>query len=311
MRIAVIIVTCNRKELLGKLLEDIKGQKRQPDGVFVIDNGSEDGTSLFTKEHFPNVILIELNHNSGLFGGLEIGIKTAFQRKYDAVWLVDDDARLKNDTLEQLLKAIDLHDELKEAVIWCANVEPEGQFFTEPVCVKVAGDWKVYHELLPELKDKVYETVGGPNIGIYIPISVIERVGPPRKEMVFCGEIEFIYRVKKAGFKLYRCFASIIYHKRFKFYEVKHIGRTRYISLESPWRTYYEIRNRIFVDLTYKRRTVLKSLLNTAIDSVFKICICDKKILTLVYILKGVYDGLFGRMGLRVNIPRPINLEQE
>ena len=106
MKIAAVIVTCNRKQLLSELLEDLMSQTRRPDGIVVVDNSSEDGSTAFIKEHFPSIQLIELKHNSGLFGGLEIGIKEAMKKEYEAVWLVDDDARLREDTLQQLLNCI-------------------------------------------------------------------------------------------------------------------------------------------------------------------------------------------------------------
>jgi GT2 family glycosyltransferase len=293
--------------MLLALLEDLNNQSYKPEGIVVVDNGSVDGTVQDVRKVFPSVHLIELKNNVGLFGGLEAGINIAIQREFDAVWLVDDDARLRGDTVECLIRAIEQHKELRNAIIWCANISPEGQFFTEPVCVNVKGEWRIYHKLLPELEDKIYETTGGPNIGVYIPRTIIENVGTPSSDTVFCGEEEFNFRVKQAGYKLFRCFESIIYHKRHNFYEIQLKGRTRYISKAPPWHTYYEIRNRIFVDLTYGRRTVVRSLLNTAIDSAIKIYICENKISTAIHILRAIYDGLHRNMGMRVNIPRLIH----
>lgn len=306
MKIATVIVTCNRRDMLSVLLKDLLNQSRKSDTIIVIDNGSEDGTADLVKERFPSVSLIELKQNIGLFGGLEIGINDAIQKGYEAVWLVDDDARPREDALERLLDVICSDNSLRDSVIWCANLAPESQIFTEPVGVKIDGKWEIYHELLPELQDKVYETSGGPNIGIYIPCSVIEKVGPPRGDTVFNGEQEFTYRLQRGGVKLYRCFSSIIYHKRQEFSEINFMGRTRHVNIKvQPWATYYEFRNRIYTDLTYKRRSVVRSLLNTALDSVIKVYMSEKKISTLVHISRAVYDGLFGKMGMRVQIPRP------
>jgi GT2 family glycosyltransferase len=310
MKIAAIIVTCNRRQVLNDLLDDLLCQSRKPDVILVVDNGSEDGTVELVKKHFPLVKLIELKHNIGLMGGLGIGIKTAFEQGYDAVLSMDDDARLRKDTLECLVSAIDTHECLREAVVWCAIVSPHDQFFAEPVCVKVEGEWKIYHEFLPELYDKVYETIGGSNVGLFIPRSVIEHVGLPREELVFNGEFEFNDRIKKGGFKLFRCFASIIYHERNRFSEIKIMGKTRFVSRVPPWRTYYDMRNRIYIDRIQKRRTMLKSLLLGMIESAVWIYTSEKKISTAFYISKAVYDGLLGKMGMRVKIPRELSERQ-
>lgn len=311
MRIAAVIVTCNRKQLVSGLLEDFNGQTRRPDGMVVVDNGSEDGTAEFVREQFPFVQLIELEQNNGHMPGFEIAVKTAFQQGYDAVLSVDDDARLKKDTVECLLHAIDTHEDLSDAVIWCANISPDGKYFTEPVSLNVGDEWKVYHRFLPEIHGKVFETLGGANIGLFIPRPVFEKVGPPMSILAFNGEPEFKYRMQKAGFKFYYCLSSIIYHKRHMFTEVRIKGHTRYICKVPPWHTYYEIRNRIYTDILYKRRTVLKSLASIAITSFIKVYTCDKKISTLFHIVRAVYDGLLGNMGMTVNIPRLLHDKQE
>jgi GT2 family glycosyltransferase len=272
--------------------------------MIVIDNGSDDDTVGYVKAHYPYVQLIELGHNTGHMGGLEVGVRTALEQGYDAVFSVDDDARLRNDTVEQLLNAVDTHEYLSNAVTWCANVSPDGRFFTEPVGVKLGDEWKVYYEFAPELHGRVLETTGGANIGLFIPLSIIDQVGVPLSELVFCGEQEFNYRVQKTGFKLYRCFSSIIHHKRFIFHEVNIMGRTRYVSHSPPWRIYYEIRGIIYIDRVHKRRTLLRSLLNAVIISFVKIRYCNDKIAGFANAIRAIYDGIFGRMGMRVNIPR-------
>ncbi len=307
MNIAAIVVTYNRRQQLSDLLEDLLSQSRRPDGILVVDNGSEDGTVGHVREKFPFVWLEKLEHNTGHMGGFEIAVKTAFQRGYDAVLSIDDDARLRGDTLECLLRAIDLHDGLRDSVIWCANVSPDGQYFTEPVCLKVRDEWKIYQRFLPELEGKVFESLGGANIGIYIPRSVFEKAGPPWGVLAFNGEEEFKYRIKKAGFKLHYCLSSIIYHKRYDFFEFKIRGKTRFVSKVPPWHTYYEFRNRIYIDRIYKRRTLVKNLLITAVDSAIKMYTSDKKMSTFFYITRAVFDGFCGRMGMRVNIPRLVH----
>lgn len=304
MKIAAIIVTCNRRQMLKNMLEDLLNQSHRPDGIFVVDNGSYDGTVEFVKAHFPRINLIELEQNIGLMGGLEIGMNDAFRQGYDAILSLDDDARMRKNTMECLLYAIDSRKELQAAVIWCAIAAPHSDFFAEPVCVMVDGEWEIYHKFLPELNDKVYETIGGSNVGLYIPRSVFEQVGTPRSDLAFAGEFEYNYRIRKAGFKLYRCFSSIIHHERNMFFELRLMGKTRFVSRTAPWRVYYDMRNRIFIDRIQKRRSTVKSLIIGVMDAVIWIYTSEKKISTVFYICRAVYDGLLGKMGMRVRVPR-------
>jgi GT2 family glycosyltransferase len=305
MKIAAIIVTYNRKKSMIELTNDFIQQTRKPDIILVVNNGSEDGTSEFIRERFPSVQLIELKRNIGHMGGLNIGVRTAFQQGCDAIFSVDDDARLRKDTLECLLNAVESDEKLRDTLIWSANVSPDDDRFSEPVCVKIEGEWKVYDRFIPELHDKVYETLGSANVGLFIPRSIVEHVGLPRTDLIFVGEFEFNYRVKSAGFKLYRCFPSIIYHECNKFSELKILGKTRFVSKTKPWRTYYEMRNRIYVDRIYRRRNIMKNLFITVVDSAIKMYTCENKMSTALYICRAVYDGWFGKMGMRVRIPKP------
>lgn len=305
MKIAAVVVTFNRREMVSRLLKDLDNQTRKPDGIIVIDNGSEDGTKEHLKRNFPWVNLITNPHNIGLDGALSIGIKSALRSDYDSFIIIDDDADLRDDTLESLVNAIDTTPFLKDSIIWCAHVTPDERFFTEPICVKIDGEWRIYQEFHPDLHGKVYETIGsGATIGIYIPRKAIEVVGLPRSELCFIGQMDWNYRFTQAGFKKYYCFSSIIHHKRYDFYEYKLRGKTRFVSNVPPWHTYYEFRNRIYMDRLYKRRSMLRSLFITGVDSICKLYIVKKKFLTLIYIIRAIYDGFFGRMGMRVEIPR-------
>ncbi|GAB4533980.1 MAG: glycosyltransferase family 2 protein [Thermodesulfovibrionia bacterium] len=305
MKIATLVVTCNRKEMVSRLLEDLDNQTRKPDGVIVVDNGSKDGTPEHIRRNFPWVNLIVNSSNIGLDGALAVGIRDALKGDYDAFIIIDDDAHMRDDTLEALLNSIEREPRLRESIIWSAHVTPDERFFTEPVCVKVDGEWKIYQEFSSDLHGKVYETIGsGATIGIYIPKKAIEVVGLPRPELAFIGQMDWNYRFTQAGFKEYYCFSSIIYHKRHSFYEYKFLGKRRFVSNVPPWHTYYEFRNRIYMDRLYKRRSIFKSLFITAVDSIYKLYIVEDKIQTLKYILRAIYDGFFDRMGMRVEIPR-------
>ena len=69
--VAAIVVTYNRKELLGSCLHAILAQTRSCDRVFVIDNASTDGTPDFLFEHgFLDgpVELVTLPQNTGIAG---------------------------------------------------------------------------------------------------------------------------------------------------------------------------------------------------------------------------------------------------
>jgi glycosyltransferase involved in cell wall biosynthesis len=105
MRIASIVVTFNRSRILAESLEALLAQKRPPDQVLVVDNGSTDGTTAMLARDFPTVETVSSGENLGYGAGLAVGMRACQGRGLDAYWLMDDDSRPEPDALEQLVRA--------------------------------------------------------------------------------------------------------------------------------------------------------------------------------------------------------------
>ncbi len=102
IKISLVILTCNRKENLSLLLNDLKRQEFQPDEIIVVDNNSEDGTLEFLQQHHPETTPLWLEKNVGCAGRNE-GIKKA---SGDLVITIDDDIFLHKADCIQSIAAI-------------------------------------------------------------------------------------------------------------------------------------------------------------------------------------------------------------
>ena len=129
--VCAVVVTYNRKELLIECLEALKKQTRPLQAIYLIDNASTDGTPElliekgYIKELPPknlkepwekeaelkNLVneqsiklhYVRMNENTGGAGGFYEGIKRAYEKDYDWLWLMDDDVEPKEDALEKQL----------------------------------------------------------------------------------------------------------------------------------------------------------------------------------------------------------------
>jgi GT2 family glycosyltransferase len=101
VKIAAIIVTCNRLELLKENLAAVRSQTRVPDEIIVVNNGSTDGTAEWLAGQSGLTIIRQKNLGSS--GGQFAGIKTAFDHGHDWFWCMDDDTIPEPEALEQLL----------------------------------------------------------------------------------------------------------------------------------------------------------------------------------------------------------------
>ncbi|MCY0905337.1 glycosyltransferase [Arthrobacter sp. H14-L1] len=107
-RVVAVVVSYNRRELLGKTLQGIAGGSLLPDVVVVVDNASTDGSAGFVRDTelpYP-VDLVELSVNLGGAGGFAAGIERAvLQHSADLVWVMDDDTEPQRQSLRALVDA--------------------------------------------------------------------------------------------------------------------------------------------------------------------------------------------------------------
>ena len=107
--IAAVIVTYNRKKLLGENIRMLLKQTKLVDKIFIVDNCSTDGTAEYLQENgwkeSKRFIYIKTESNIGGAGGFYTGAKAAFDAGADWLVLMDDDGRMADeDTMECLYK---------------------------------------------------------------------------------------------------------------------------------------------------------------------------------------------------------------
>jgi GT2 family glycosyltransferase/glycosyltransferase involved in cell wall biosynthesis len=101
---SVVIPNWNGRDLLEKYIPSvIEALASNSDNeIIVVDNGSEDGSAEFLREHFPSVRVLALDRNLGFGGGSNAGFRAA---KNDIVVLLNSDMRVERDFLSPLLEA--------------------------------------------------------------------------------------------------------------------------------------------------------------------------------------------------------------
>ncbi len=101
---SVVIPNWNGRDLLAKYIPSIiEALSGNPDNeILVVDNGSEDGSAEFLRDHFPSVRVLALHRNLGFGGGSNQGFRAA---KNDIVVLLNSDMRVERDFLAPLLEA--------------------------------------------------------------------------------------------------------------------------------------------------------------------------------------------------------------
>lgn len=105
-RVAAVVVTYNRKDLLNRCLHCLSGQQGATLDIWVIDNASTDGTGEMVRGlGWNNLCYRNTGKNLGGAGGFEWGIREAAQAGYEYLWLMDDDTLPQPEALSALLEA--------------------------------------------------------------------------------------------------------------------------------------------------------------------------------------------------------------
>jgi len=102
--VVAVLVTWNRRDLLGESLAALRAQTLPADRIVVVDNASTDGTAEMLREH-PDLETVRLDRNTGGAGGFAAGVERGLGLEPDLLWLLDDDTVPTATAAERLVAA--------------------------------------------------------------------------------------------------------------------------------------------------------------------------------------------------------------
>ena len=206
-KIAAVVVTYNRKELLLECIEKLLSQTYDAFDILLIDNHSTDGTKEAIERYLadPRIIYKNTGSNLGGAGGFQFGIKEAADRKYDYIWTMDDDCMPEPDALQKLIDANnDLHNPgyLSSVVLWTDGKLCQTNIHRSSLTKKIE-----------DFSEKYTEAVLGSFVSLWVPMSIVKEVGLPIKEFFIWGDDwEFTRRISRKH-KCYVVSDSKVVHK--------------------------------------------------------------------------------------------------
>jgi GT2 family glycosyltransferase len=102
----VVIATYNGMKWIEEALNSVIDAD-VPSTIIVVDNKSTDGTVDFIKDRYPQVVLFELEGNTGFGNANNIGIAYAITNGAKYIYLLNQDARIDTDTFGGLMRLLD------------------------------------------------------------------------------------------------------------------------------------------------------------------------------------------------------------
>ena len=247
-RVAVVVVTYNRSELLTRMLDGLAAQTHRPDVVVVVDNASTDDTAavLAARVEAGDLPLqvISSEENLGGAGGFHLGSRTAYEAGYDRIWLIDDDVVPAPDCLAVLMAADEdclmvVREDLTGALAEKAAVRFD---LTNPLAIRpklatVDQTWST-RGVMPErvaVENVAFE-------GFMFRRRVADRIGLPDPSFfIFYDDVDYAVRAREAGFTIWALRDAVL---------VRQLDFNQQHDL-SGWKGYYMYRNLFVVHLRH------------------------------------------------------------
>jgi GT2 family glycosyltransferase len=254
MVLSVIIVSWNTKALLLQCLESLCTALGTLEAeVFVVDNGSADGSPEAVKRAFPAVRVIENRTNLGFAKASNQALR---QSQGTYLLLLNPDTHVNGGAIQNLLSFLAGHPEAGMAGAQLLNPDGSKQnsIANFPSLATELLNKSLLRWFFPETfpgKERTYE---GPLevdsvIGACMMVrrEAAERVGWFDEDyFLFLEETDWCFRMKRAGWKIFYCPEARIYHFQGKSAELEkgrakvEYHRSRYLFFrknrgKGPW----------------------------------------------------------------------------
>jgi GT2 family glycosyltransferase len=211
MKVSVIIITWNRKDLLKDCLDSLKKQSYKNFETIVVDNGSEDKTIEFVKEYYPKTKIIDFKRNFGFSIAANKGIKAS---KSEYVILLNNDTIVDKNFVKYLVELLDSNQK------YCACTARIVDYFDRNVLASAGDLMNSVGQSFPRglgnkvnqfnEQGEVFLVTGG---GSIFRKNTFERIGYFDEDYFFSGEdSDWCFRAQLFGYKFFYEPKAIVYH---------------------------------------------------------------------------------------------------
>jgi GT2 family glycosyltransferase len=224
--LSIVIVTWNNEREIADCLQSIRDDAGALHcELFVVDNASRDATCRLVREQFPEVHLLANPDNRGF----PAANNQAFERATGRYTLIlNPDTVLRPGTLAQCVEYLETHPEA--GAVGCRLIYPNGEIQYDcarrfPDLLTLFLESFYLHMLFPRvpflsgtamrcwdhLDSREVPCLMGAFILVRTPI-VHELGGMNTDVFMFYEDVDFCYRIRKAGWKIYYLASAVTVH---------------------------------------------------------------------------------------------------
>lgn len=209
---SIVIPNWNGKQFLQACLDSLRAQTYQALEVIIADNASHDGSQAYLREHYPEVLLIELPENRGFTGACNVGMEAA---KGDYIALLNNDTEVDSHWVEAVVDAFERHPDVgmvaSKMLLFNQrdHIHTVGDGFTTDGRAFNRGVWQK-DEGQFDTETYVFSACGGSSV---YRRQVLAEVGLLDDDFFFLLEdVDLAWRCQLAGWKTLYTPHAIVYH---------------------------------------------------------------------------------------------------
>lgn len=206
VRVAAVIPVYNRKDLTLQCLRSM--ERLDLDDIdleiFIVDDGSTDGTSDAVIREFPQVNIVRGNGDLWYTGAINLGIEAAMKTAPEFLLLANDDQVYDSHALKFMVESAKRYGPCVVGALLLLWDTPHRIFQVSPTWKTIWGGWRHWqHQTIwtvPETCWDVDLIVGN---CMLVTADAVKRFGP-MNEILFpnSGDAEFTPRLKRKGIRL-------------------------------------------------------------------------------------------------------------
>ena len=239
MNYSIVIVTYNRLDKLKKCIENASNQNISAHHIIIINNASTDGTTNFLgEESFRQMpyVIVNMPENTGGAGGFAKGVEIARQLRDDWVLLIDDDAMLKKDYVEEILKNKD-----SDVLAYSGSVlEADKLSLYHRRRVRLSPTYAEVDVSVDEYKKEYFDYDLSSFCGLFISMNLINKIGLPKRDFfIWYDDTEYSLRIREHS-AIRNINAAQLRHE----IVVNQNGDVELHKMK--WKDYYGLRNRLY-----------------------------------------------------------------
>ena len=243
MNLGIVILNWNGKNLLKKFLHSVVEFTPKEHTIYIIDNGSDDGSIGYIQNNYNHIKIIKLNTNYGFARGYNIGLKDV---KDEIICLLNNDIEVTENWTESILKQF--KSEPNTAVI-----QPKLKDYNRKEYFDYAGAaggfldkygypycrGRVFNKIeVDRLQyDEISDIFWACGACFFIRKNIFSKLnGFDENFWAHMEEIDLCWRIKNDGYKISFNHNSIVYHAN---------GSS--LNKSDPKKTFLNFRNKLFM----------------------------------------------------------------